>query len=280
MSERVKMILMEEHQHLPDANRLSVLTSTILLIYALGLFIRVPAGDVSLQLPGIFVVIPLRFGALLTLLSGLLAAAGTEWLLYDHPERGGQMTWHHGLLPALTALVIGFPLSSISAGPQWWAVFAFGSGLLVIVFAAEYIVVDLSDANHPLATMVLTAISFALLLVITITLKAVGTRLYLLLPGLVIPVALVSLRTLYLRLGGRWCIVWSIAIALSTGQIALGLHYWPLRPLSYGLLVLGPAYALTMAAGAIEEERSWRTLWIEPVVMLAVIWGIALFIVG
>lgn len=266
---------MEERHHLPDVNRLSVLISTILLIYALGLFIRIPAGDVSLQLPGIFVVIPLRFGALLSLLSGLLAAAGSEWLLYDHPERGKQVTWHHALLPALTALAIGFPLSSISAGPQWWAVFAFGSVLLVIVFAAEFIVVDLSDSNHPLAAMALTAVSFALLLVITITLKAVGTRLYLLLPGLVIPVALVSLRALYLRLGGRWCIVWAIGIALSTGQIALGLHYWPLRPLSYGLLVLGPSYALTMAVGAIEEERSWRTLWIEPVVMLAVIWSIA-----
>ncbi|MCC6146154.1 MAG: hypothetical protein IT308_01160 [Anaerolineaceae bacterium] len=271
---------MQEHQHLPDANRLSVITSMILLVYALGLFIRIPFEDVSLQLPGILLVIPLRFGALLSVLSGALAAVGSNWLLHDHPEKGTQAVWLHGLLPALTAVSIGFPLNSISAGSEWWAVFALGSVLLVIVFAAEYIVIDLSDAKHALAAMILTAISFALLLVIAITFRAVGARLYLLLPGIVLTTILVSVRTLYLRLGGRWCIAWSIGIALTTGQIALGLHYLPVRPLTFGLLVLGPAYALTMAAGALEEENSWRTLWIEPTLMLAFIWGLAFFLGG
>lgn len=271
---------MEEHQHLPNANRLSIVTSTILLIYALSLFIQIPAGDVSLQLPGIYIVIPLRFNALLSLLAGVLAAVGTEWMLHDHPEKAGRPTWHHALLPALTALVISVPLNSISSGVQWWAVFALGSVLLVIVFAAEYIVVDLSDANHALATMVLTAISYALALVIAITLKAIGTRVYLSLPGLVLTMGLVSLRTLYLRLGGRWCFVWSIAIAFSVGQIALGLHYLPIRPVPYALLLLGCVYALTTAAGAIEEERSLRTLWIEPAVMMLIIWGLALLLPG
>ncbi len=271
---------MEEHQNLPDANRLSVVTSAILLVYASNLFIRIPSYDIGIQLPGIFIVIPLRYGTLLAILAGLLAALGMEWLVSDHPEKGSQITWDHAILPALTAMAVTVPLNSISPGSKWWVVFALGSVLLVMVFSAEYIIVDLSDANHALASMVLTAISYALALVIAITLKAVGTRVYLFLPGLVVTIGLVSLRTLYLRLGGRWCLAWSIAIALFIGQMALGLHYLPLRPLAYGLLLIGSTYALTTAAGAFEEGQSIRRLWVEPLVMMAIIWSLALLLPG
>lgn len=271
---------MEEHAHLPDANRLSVLTSVILLAYALGLFINLPAEDLSIQLPGLFIVLPLRSSSLLSLLSAALAAVGTEWLVHDHPGKESSRTWPHGLLPALTAWVIGVPLNSLSIGPQWWAIFAFGSAFLVLVFVAEYIVVDLSDARYALATVGLTAVSFALYLVVAITLRAMSVRLYLLLPALVLTMVLVSLRTLYLRLGGQWHLAWSIGIALCVGQLALGLHYWPLRPLTYGLLLLGPAYSITSMAGAAVEERSWRTLWIEPAVMMVLIWSLALLFQG
>jgi hypothetical protein len=43
---------MEERQQLPDANRLSVLASTILLAYAISPFIRLPATELTLNLPG------------------------------------------------------------------------------------------------------------------------------------------------------------------------------------------------------------------------------------
>jgi len=68
--------------------------------------------------------------------------------------------------------------------------------------------------------------------------------------------------------------------SLVIGQIGMGLHYWPISPLAYGLILLGPAYALTSLAGSIEENRSWRTLWIEPAVMLAVLWVLALISAG
>jgi hypothetical protein len=269
---------MDEHGYLPDANRLSVLTSVILLAYALIPFIQVPVGDISIQLPGVFLILPLRFSSVLSLLSATLAALGTDWLIHDHPERGNQPTWQHGLIPAFTAWVIGVPLISLNMGLEWWAVFGFGSALLVLVFMAEYIVVDLSDARHALATVGLTAVSFALYLVIAITIRALEMRIYLMVPLLVLPMALVSLRTLYLRLGGRWCVMWSIGISIAIGQIALGLRYWPLKPLTFGLILLGIAYGLTSVAGAIEEDRPWRTFWVEPAVMLVIIWGFALFI--
>jgi hypothetical protein len=267
--------VMEERQQLPDANRLSVLASTILLAYAISPFISLPATELTLNLPGAVFSFGLNVGTLVSILVAALAGVGTDWLLRSHPIINGQSTFQHWLLPALTAWVIGVPLGTLGISPQWWAVFALGGVLLILVFVAEYIVVDLSDARHVPAIVGLTAVSFALYLILIIAVRAAGLRLYLLLPALIIPIALVSVRTLYLRLGGRWCIGWAIAIALFVGQLAAGLHYWPLPPLSYGLILLGPAYALTSMVGSIEEGRSWRTLWIEPVVMLVTMWVLA-----
>jgi hypothetical protein len=271
---------MEGRMQLPDANRLSVLASTILLAYAVSPYISLPVTELTLNLPGAIFSFRLNVGTLVSILVAALAGVGTDWLLRSHPASRGQSTLQHWLLPTLTAWVIGVPLGSLGISPQWWALFGFGGMLLILVFVAEYIVVDLSDARHVPAIVGLTAVSFALYLILTIAVRAAGLRLYLLLPALVIPIALVSLRTLYLRLGGRWCFGWAFAIAVIVGQIAAGLHYWPLRPLTYGLIILGPAYALTSMVGSIEEGRSWRILWIEPVVMLLIIWILAWVLSG
>ena len=268
--------MMEEHQNLPDTDRLSVLVATILLAYALLPFLKLPERSVTLHLIGAQFLFRLNFTTLIAILSAGLAASGADWLLRAHPNLGRQSTLQHWLLPALTAWVIGVPLSTLAVGGAWWAVLGFGGLLLVMVLVAEYIVVDLFDANHAPASVGLTAVSFALFLILTITLAAAGSRLYVLLPALMVALFLVVLRTLYLRLSGRWCVLWAGGIALMVGQMAAGLHYWPISPLRFGLLVLGLAYALTSVAVGLEEKRSWRAMWVEPVVMLIVLWGLAL----
>jgi hypothetical protein len=260
---------------LPDANRLSILASTILLAYALTPFIQTSGQELSLNLPGFVFVYRLNFNTLVSFLVAALAAVGTDWLVKSHPQIGQQKPYQHWLLPALTAWVIGVPLNSLPVGLQWWAVFAFGGVLLILVFVAEYVSVDLSDALHAPATIGLTAVSFALYLILSIAMRAAGLRIYLMLPALVFAMALVVVRTLYLRLGGQWRWAWAIGVAIVVGQIATGLHYWPLSPVTFGLILLGPAYALTSMVGAIEEGRSWRTLWIEPAIMLTAIWLMA-----
>jgi hypothetical protein len=82
-----------------------------------------------------------------------------------------------------------------------------------------------------------------------------------------------------LRLG-RWRYGWAIGITLVVGQVAAALHYLPLSPLRFGLFILGLAYALASLAGSIEENRPARSLWVEPAIMLAVLWGLAIFLRG
>jgi hypothetical protein len=268
--------MQEERQSLPNTDRLSVLAASILLAYALLPFIQLPERDLLLRLASLQFVFKINFSTLVAVIGAGLAAAGTDWLLRDHPRLGRQSTFQHWLLPALTTWVIGVPLSQLGVKLQWWAVFALGGLLLVLVLVSEYIAVDPSDTRHAPAAVGLTAVSYALFLILTITLVGAGTRLYILLPMLGVAIFLVTLRSLYLRLPGRWCISWSVGIALAVLQIAVGLHYWPLSPLRYGLVVLGLAYSLASVAGSVEEGRAWRTLWIEPAVMLVVLWGLAI----
>lgn len=273
--------MQEEHQNLPNTDRLSVVAASILLAYALLPFITLPEQTLNLNVLGIKFLFKVNFSTIIALISGGMAAAGTSWLLRDHPRLAAQEAserslFQHWLLPALTAWVLVVPLNSLAVGAEWWAVFGFGGLLLVMVLVAEYIAVDPSDTRYGLAMMGLTAVSYALFLMLTITLAAISARLYILLPGLGGMLLLMALRSLYMRLGGRWCFGWGFVIALTVVQAAAALHYWPLSPLRYGLVILGLAYALISAAGAVEEGRSWRTLWIEPATMLVLLWGLAI----
>jgi hypothetical protein len=258
-------------------NHLSVLAATILLAYSLARFVDIPEQVLSLRLPGIYLVLRLNFQTVVSILVAALAASGMEWLLHDstHSIATGEPTYQHWMLPALTALVVGVPLATLANGRDWWVVFTMGGAFLMLVFLAEYIVADPADIRHPHATAVLTALSFALFLILTIAVRAAELRTYLMLPAVVPAVGLVSLRTLYLRSGGRWMLAWGAGIALVIGQLAAGLHYWPIGPLSFGLALLGPAYALTSFAGAYEEGSPVSTWLVEPLGMLALIWGLA-----
>lgn len=265
---------MEERRHLPDLNRLSVLAAMILLAYSLARYVDIPERILSLPLPGIFLVLRLNFHTVVAVLVAGLAASGMEWLLRDHPEMGSRPGYQHWLVPAFTSLVIGAPLATLASGSQWWIVFGMGGALLMLVFLAEYIVVDTADIRHPHAASLLTALSFALFLILAIAVRAGALRLYLALPALVFPALLVSLRTLYLRVG-HWLPAWGVGIALVIGQLAAGLHYWPIGPISYGLAILAPAYALTTFAGAHEDGRPNSARLVEPLIMLVLLWGLA-----
>lgn len=263
---------MNEDRTYPDSNRLSVLTAMILLVYAVIPWINVPSRSLAVDILGVNFLLPLNSSSLLSLLVAVMAGAGSDWLLQSHPKYNKTGAIQHWILPAFTAWAIGIPLNNLEVSLAWWAVFGFGGLLLILVFIAEYLVVDVTDARNTLASVFLTAISFGLFLILVTSVRNGEMRLYLTLPSLILGMAAVCLRTLYLRLGGRWCFGWSVAVSTVIGQFAIGLHYWPIQPLSFGLFLCGPAYALTNLAGALEEGQTRQTFWIEPAVMNGLIW--------
>ncbi len=267
----------DKPRYLPNADRLSVLAATILLAYALARFVQLPQLELATQLPGFYFSISLNIQTVVAIIVAGLTASGADWLLHDHPARGEQNTIEHWLLPALTAWVIGLPLLQLPIGPLWWGGIALGGGLLMLVLLAEYIVVDPDDIRQPPAAAALTAVSFALYLALVVGLRLANLRLFLLIPALSTAACLVSLRTLHLRLHERWLFLPALVIALMIAQLAAALHYWPISPVSYGLILLGPAYALTSLVSGLEDGAPFSETIREPLIVLTLIWLIALW---
>ncbi|HXQ38581.1 MAG TPA: hypothetical protein VN843_31560, partial [Anaerolineales bacterium] len=79
-------------------------------------------------------------------------------------------------------------------------------------------------------------------------------------------------------LSGIWEYAWAIGIAFACVQIAAGLHYWPLSPIQFGLMLIGPLYGLTNFAINIGESLPARRAALEPSIFTAISWGLAMFI--
>jgi hypothetical protein len=269
---------MDAHNYNPQFNRLSIVAAMILLTYALLPFIQAPSRDLSFSIFGILIPFRLNFTQVLSLMAAGLSAAGTDWLIHDHPRLGKKPVYPHYLLPALTAWVIGIPLGLLKVSLQWWAVFGLGTLLLLGVLLAEYVSVDNKDIRHAPALMVLTAVSFGLFLTLTISIRAAGLRLYLLLFTLAPVCALLCLRLFHLRMQENWNFEWAGGITLVVAQLAMGLYYLPLAPIRYGLILLGIAYALVEFAAQYQPDESVRTKLAGPLLILSLFWVMALFI--
>jgi hypothetical protein len=269
----------EEHRHMPDANRLSVLLAVVLLAYALAHLIETQRHALNLNMLGITFAIPLNLTVAATLMAAGLTAAGMDWLLRGHPHFEGENTFQHWILPALTAFVLGVPLYNLPFGPAWWLSFGFGGILLLLVFLAEYIILDASDVRHPAASAGLVALSYALFLILTTTLSFSISRLALVVLAVFPAAGMVALRALHLRTR-KWEFAWAVGIATIVAQFAAVLHYWPLTPIQYGLLLLGPLYALTELALNLGEGISPRRAGIETAIELAVFWVAAFLLRG
>lgn len=268
---------LQRHTRLPNAERLSLLSATILLAYAVGRFIQLPVIDLSTQLPGFYLTFQLKVQTLVAIIVAGLTAAGADWLLRDHPAMRRRGIFEHWLIPGLMAWAIALPLFQMPLSLLWWVGFAIGGVTLLLVMVAEYIVVDPGDARHPPAAAGLTAVSFALYLVLVVALRFAGLRLFQILPAVALAAALVSLRTLRLRIPGRWSWLEAGLVSLVTMQLAAALHYWPISPIAYGLAILGPGYAITNFLGNIASGEAPRQAVWEPAILLVLIWITAIW---
>ena len=268
---------MNSQRYLPNADRVGMLTSTVLLAFALSHLIQAPEFNVEIQLPGFFFLLPLNLTTAMAVLTAGLTATGMDWLLRDHPSLGGRPTYQWWLLPTLTTFVIGVPLSILPSGTAWWVSFLIAGIFLFFVFVAEYIVVDPGAPYYAVSMAGLTAISYALFFVLALALRYGAVRLYILAPGLFLAGTLASLRILHLR-SGHWEYAWSLGIAFVCVQIAAGLHYWPLSPIQFGLMLIGTLYGLTSLAVNLGEDQPASRAVLEPVIILGLCWGLAVFI--
>lgn len=275
---RYNLYMQENRSHLPSADRIGVLVASVLLAFALTRIIQSPSFTITLELPGFYFALPLTLGTFMTILAAALTAAGMDWLTRFHPALGTKTNIEHLMLPTITTFVIGAPLSLLPNGMVWWVGFAFGAALLVIVFGAEYITIDPSASMYALARAGLTALAYALFLILATSLRFSGVRMFLITPAIFVVAALISLRILHLDGTDRWDFPWAIGIGIVCAQIGAGLHYWPLTPLQFGLALTGPLYALSMLSVSLAENIPLRRAVVLPAIIVGCAWATAIFL--
>lgn len=272
---------MQPRTSLPNIERLSIVTATIMLAFALTQLVSFPVQDFSFSIFGIAIDFVFDFNTIMTVSTFLLAAAGMDWLIQSHPEKDRyQHRWayiRHWIIPVLTSFVIGVGLNAFVGGLIWWAVYVLGSLLLFAVFIAEYNVVTADVYRNPLATIGLTALSFVLYLLLGIAVFSANIRLYLRVPLLGLGAMMVVTRTLFLRLG-KWHTLWAIVNCIIISEFVVGFNYLPLSPMQYGLLLVGLAYALTSMVTAIKESRKSWAFWGEPISMIVLMVLVSLIV--
>ncbi len=232
-----------------------------------------------MQLPGFLFLLRVDYSGLVSILSAGLGATGMAWLLQsrsDELKNGKEL--EHLLLPALTAWAIGVPLGALEINVQWWAVFVFGGILLSAVFLSEFIVIDLEDQRSNLAIIGLSAVAYVVYLILCVALRAAAIRLYLTLPVYFITAGVISWRVLKLRQQGNNKMHWSIVTAVVTSQVAIGLHYLPVQPIQFGLILTGLCYSIIVFAIAYDKETNLKKSWMEASLLLTLFLGVALIL--
>lgn len=277
-ADRYNLHMQENRSTLPSADRIGVLIASVLLAFALTRLVQSPSFTITLSLPGFYFALPLTLATFMTILAAALAAAGMDWLTRSHPALGGKPNIEHLMLPTITTFVIGAPLSLLSNDTAWWAGFAFGAVLLLIVFLAEYITINPSASSYALARAGLTALAYALFLILATSLRFSGARMVVLIPATFLVAALISLRILHLDGADRWDFPWAIGIGIICAQISGGLHYWPLTPIQFGLALTGPLYALTMLSVNLAENIPLRRAVVGPAIVVGLAWATAIFL--
>jgi len=270
--------MQENRSYLPSTNRIGMLVASVLLAFALTRLIESPRFTLTITLPGFYFAYPLTLGSAMTILAAALTATGMDWLTRDHPTLGKKSNIEHLMLPTLTTFVVGAPLALLSNGTAWWIGFAFSAVLLTSVFLAEYITIDQSAPSYGFARAGLTALAYALFLILVTSLRFSGARMFLLVPVIFIVAALISLRILHLDGKDRWDFPWAIGIAFVCAQIGAGLHYWPLTPTQLALALTGPLYALTMLSANLTENIPLRRAALSPMIIVGLAWVSVIFL--
>jgi hypothetical protein len=212
------------------------------------------------------------------LLTACLTATGMDWLLRGHPALHNRPTFQWWFLPTLTTFVITVPLTILPGGQAWWIGLLLSGVFLFFVFLAEYISVDPDAPYYTISMVGLTAIAYTLFFVLAIALRTTAIRLYLIAPALFLAASSASLRILHLRLSGKWEYAWAVGIGLICTQLAAGLYYWPLSPVQFGLALIGPLYGLVNLAINLGESIPTQRAVLEPVLVTALCWGLAILI--
>ncbi|MCC7360850.1 MAG: hypothetical protein IT317_15315 [Anaerolineales bacterium] len=272
---------MSATRFLPSRDRLSVLTAMIVLAYALARFLDLPARTLTTTLFGSPLGLDLDGPLLMLVLVAALISAGADTLIRSHPTLAGQIgrrTFIHWILPGATAIVLGAALNQLPDGPLWWLGLVVVAVALIAVLVAEYTAVDRNDAGWDLAALGLTALAYAVALVLFALLRSLSVRALVSATVSGMVAAALAWRLLALKVApSAAAALHAAVVGLVVAEAIWAINYWRVSPGSAGLLAMIPFY---LAIGLAQQHlvgRLTARLWIEYVVVGGLALAIALF---
>jgi hypothetical protein len=249
----------------PDGNRLSVLSALVLLSYTLLRIVELPAVSAGFGVFGLLLRFEVNTRNVMLTLASAMTAAGADWLIRAHPWREpGQSTREHWVLPGLAALGVGAILARLPMGPAWWAGLGLSAVLLIAILATEFIVSEAEDPRHDAAALVLATLAHIFLVGALFAIRATGQRATFAVPLVFLATAAVAWRLLKLDLPERPKVALQAAlIGAVLAQISWGLHYWPITPLRFALILGLADYLATGIARSYMREEFGRVVRLE-----------------
>lgn len=252
--------------------------AVILLAYAVARFVQLPGRTLAIELAGVYLPLQLNINTAIAVIVAGLTATGTDWLLQSESSATSRSRYRHWLLPAMTAWVLSLLLANLAFNAEWWLALVLCAGLVLAVILAEYASSFAANRFFAFSSQVLGILTFGLFLILTITVRAVGLRLYLALPAVALGMLTAGSRLQLLKSGQTWQPLQVVGITFIGVEVAAALHYLPVSALGYGLALLGLLYGLNHYMGALNTGEPLRLALREAAIALGIFWILAIIV--
>jgi hypothetical protein len=260
---------MEVHKNTTALNRFSIVLALLALNFLVIFFLPEKPMSKLIRISNIEFFFSL--GQTLPLFIAIISLFGSYWILTAHSfasikNRVIRQLIPNIVLPSITVLIFGLMLMETSKGLSWWAIMAVGLVSYSVIIYSEYKVLNPDLSSNTIFSILLISLAHALFMSLVIALRGSVSRIFLLIPAIILSAAFVSYRTIIFRSDGKLKSYWVIIAILITTQFAVALYYLFLSPSQYGLIltcILFLSNALITRIGKGDKSR----LFFEPLVM-------------
>ena len=250
-------------------SRFSIVSALVALSLTLIYFLPEDVPVQVLSIPGLQISFsPLQ---LIPLFISIISLTGAYWVLISNPEieRKGwlvQQALPNLVLPAINIFIFALILTQTNKSYEWWGILFTGVLTFSIILYAEYQVLKSNVSTNTIFTVLLISLAHALFMAFTIALRASISRIFLIIPAIVLASIFVSYRTIYLRTDGKFKSYWIYVVTFICFQFAIALYYLFLTPNQYGLILTAILFVSNAVIARIGQGDRKR-LYIEPLVI-------------
>lgn len=267
----------------PTANRVLVLMALLALTPVLLLVVELPTRNLSLNFLGSALSIRLDTDSLLILFLPVIAVAGTDWVLREHPDvRAGEVPFlfPFWMAPGLAALALGLLMARIPSWLLWIAALLIGVILIGILIQAEYLTISPNAPSYAVARLTVTGLSYVIAFGLFTLIYSTRTRSILSASGIMLVAIALSLDLLAPHIIGlKPAALYAAIIGWLVGQATWALNYWNVSNWSAGVILMTLFYVTVGLAQQSFQGRLTRNVLSEftviTLIAIIVAWQLA-----